>query len=133
MRSIIKNLLMGMKMKELGQNTVRGSLTLLWCFQSKYPNVSKHKTSEFEDWLNEHLLNPGSKSKIAYLHIGYEGYFGVHKRYRSCNGKGRRVYYAFLAEYNLLLLLGEIKMARQTLTGKKKSFRKYTETRLKKV
>jgi putative addiction module killer protein len=93
-----------------------------------------HKTPEFEEWLSEQPLKPRLQVEDRLLRVASEGHFGVHK-YLTDHiwelkwANGRRVYYAFLAEYNLLLLLGGNKNGQnKDITQAKKILRKYAET-----
>ncbi len=91
------------------------------------------KTSEFEEWYGEQPLKSRFQIDDRFLHIVQYGYFGDRKdltgeiwelKWKS----GRRVYYAYLAKQNILLLLGGNKNGQdKDIKTAKKIFRKYTE------
>lgn len=70
-----------------------------------------YRTCEFQDWLDEETLKSQAQIDDRLFKIRDEGYFGDHK-YLSTGiwelkwVNGRRLYYAYLAELNLILLLG---------------------------
>ena len=92
-----------------------------------------HKTQEFEKWLLEQPLKARLQIEERFLHIICEGHFGNYKRLTDHIlelkwANGRRVYYAYLAEYNILLLLGGNKNGQsKDINQTKKILRKYTE------
>lgn len=69
------------------------------------------KTTEFDEWLNAHSLKHKIQIEKRLLKIIREGYFGDHKFLSGVVWElrwniGWRVYYAHLAEKNILILLG---------------------------
>ncbi|MES2122104.1 MAG: type II toxin-antitoxin system RelE/ParE family toxin [Chlamydiota bacterium] len=92
-----------------------------------------HKTSEFEEWLDEQPLKARLQVDERLLHIVCEGHFGVCKHLGNSVwelkwANGRRIYYAYIAELNILLLLGGNKNGQsKDITQAKKILRKYTE------
>ncbi len=93
-----------------------------------------HKTPEFEKWLSEQPLKSKLQIEARLLHIVCDGYFGTCKFltdhvWELKWANGRRIYYAFIAEYNILLLLGGNKNGQdKDITKAKKILSKYTET-----
>ena len=91
------------------------------------------KAPDFEKWYDEQPLKSKFQIDERLLHIVQDGYFGVHKdltgivwelKWKS----GRRIYYAYLVEQNILLLLGGNKNGQdKDITQAKKIFRKYVE------
>jgi len=92
-----------------------------------------HKTPEFEEWLSEQPLKAKLQVEERLLHIICEGHFGTCKHlidhvWELKWANGRRVYYAYLARYNILLLLGGNKNGQsKDITQAKKILGKYTE------
>ena len=75
-----------------------------------------HKTLEFEERMNEQPVKARFQIEERLMHIVYDRHFGTHKRltdhvWELKWSNGRRVYYAHIAEYNILLLLGGIPRA----------------------
>ncbi|MGC1878418.1 MAG: type II toxin-antitoxin system RelE/ParE family toxin [Rhabdochlamydiaceae bacterium] len=93
-----------------------------------------HKTPEFEEWLDEQPLKSRLQVEERLLHIACEGHFGTCKHltdhvWELKWANGRRVYYAYLAEYNILLLLGGNKNGQnKDINQAQKILRKYAET-----
>jgi putative addiction module killer protein len=91
------------------------------------------KTPEFEDWLSEQPLKSKLQIEERLLHIVCDEYFGTCKRLTTHVWElkwtnGRRIYYAHLAEYNILLLLGGNKNGQsKDITQAKKILSKYAE------
>jgi putative addiction module killer protein len=70
-----------------------------------------YKTSEFDEWLISQPLKSRLQIEDRLLRIAYDDHFGVHKKvakdiWELKWANGRRIYYAYLEEYNILLLLG---------------------------
>lgn len=96
-------------------------------------NYKFHKTLEYQDWFETQTY----KSQVQILDrlskIQSEGYFGDHKplpneiwELKWLNG--RRLYYAYLADIDLVLLLGGNKNGQsKDITKAKKIFKKYIE------
>lgn len=93
-----------------------------------------HKTPEFEEWLGEQPLKSQLQIEERLLHIVCTGHFGNCKHlidyvWELKWSNGRRVYYAYLSEYNILLLLGGNKNGQsKDINQAKKILRKYAET-----
>ncbi len=91
------------------------------------------KAPEFEDWYNEQPLKSKFQIDDRLLHIVSDGHFGVHKDLTAEVSElkwdsGRRIYYAYLAKEDILLLLGGNKNGQdKDIRKAKKIFRKYTE------
>lgn len=69
------------------------------------------KTSEFEEWLREQPLKSRLQIEERLLHIACDGHFGMCKQltihvWELKWANGRRIYYAYLAKYSIILLLG---------------------------
>jgi putative addiction module killer protein len=92
-----------------------------------------YKTPEFEDWLSKQPLKSRIQVEDRLFRIISEGHFGIHKQlidhvWELKWANGRRVYYVYLAEHNLLLLLGGNKNGQnKDINQAKKILRKYTE------
>ena len=93
-----------------------------------------HKTAEFGKWLCEEPLKSRLQVEERLLHIACSGHFGTCKHltdhiWELKWANGRRVYYAYLAKTNVLLLLGGNKNGQsKDINQAKKILRKYTET-----
>lgn len=91
------------------------------------------KTQEFEEWYDHLPLKSKFQVDERLLHISYDGHFGNYKDlgedvWELKWKNGNRIYYAYLAEYNLLLLLGGNKNGQsKDITQAKKILRKYAE------
>ena len=92
-----------------------------------------HKTPEFDEWLKEQPLKSRLQVEERLLHIACDGHFGTCKHltdhvWELKWANGRRVYYAYLAEYNVLLLLGGNKNGQsKDIRQAEKILRKYAE------
>ena len=92
-----------------------------------------HKAPEFEEWLSEQPLKSRLQVEERLLHIACDGHFGTCKQlsdhiWELKWANGRRVYYAYIAEYNILLLLGGNKNGQsKDINQAKKILRKYAE------
>ena len=101
--------------------------------ESELPMHELHKTPEFEEWLSEQPLKSRLQIEERLMHIICDGHFGTCKRLTNLIwelkwANGRRVYYAYLAEYNILLLLGGNKNGQsKDITQAKKILGKCTE------
>ena len=92
-----------------------------------------YKTPNFEEWFNEQPLKSRLQIDQRLLHITCNGYFGTCKfltdhvwELKWVNG--RRVYYAYLAEYDILILLGGNKNGQsKDINQAKKILAKYAE------
>ena len=95
-----------------------------------------YKTPEFEEWLDEQPLKSRLQIEERLLLIACEGHFGTYKHlidhiWELKWTNGRRIYYAYLAEHNVLLLLGGNKNGQSKDINKaQKIFRKYVEASL---
>ena len=92
-----------------------------------------HKTPEFDEWLQDQPLKSRLQVEERLLHIACDGHFGTCKHltdhvWELKWANGRRVYYAYLAEYNVLLLLGGNKNGQsKDIKQAQKILRKYAE------
>jgi putative addiction module killer protein len=92
-----------------------------------------HKTPEFEERLHEQPLKSKLQVEARLLHIACDGHFGTCKHLGNhiCELKwanGRRVYYAYLAKFDILLLLGGNKNGQsKDISQAKKILGKYVE------
>lgn len=84
-----------------------------------------HRIPEFRDWFNEQTEKAKVQIDDRFSKIQDEGYFGIHKPVSDDNKvwelkwkNGRRVYYAYIPETEILVLLGGNK------NGQKKDIRK---------
>lgn len=91
------------------------------------------KTSEFDEWLHEQPLKSRLQIEERLLHIACDGHFGTCKHltdhvWELKWANGRRVYYAYIAKYNVLLLLGGNKNGQsKDIKQAEKILRKYAE------
>lgn len=91
-------------------------------------------TEEFSDWLKEQTAKAQVQIENRLSKIETEGYFGDHKDLEDELWElkwknGRRIYFAFIPEQQILLLLGGNKNGQnQDITYARKILRKYTET-----
>lgn len=91
------------------------------------------KTSEFEEWYGEQPLKSKLQIDDRLIKIIADGHFGTCKLlgdrvWELKWASGRRVYYAYLAEFNILLLLGGNKNGQnKDIAQAKKILRKYAE------
>lgn len=89
------------------------------------------KTHEFQDWFHKEALKSQAQIDTRLFKIITEGYFGDHKFLTDEIWElewvnGRRLYYAYLAEFNLILLLGGNKNGQnKDITKAKKIFKKF--------
>ena len=101
-------------------------------------NYKFYKTREYQNWLEEETYKSRVQITDRLTKIQTDGYFGDHKplvddvwELKWING--RRLYYAYLAEINLVLLLGGNKNGQsKDITKAKKIFKKYIENENKK-
>lgn len=92
------------------------------------------KTHEYQSWLEQEP--PKSQVQVAARLelVETEGYFGNHKHlgddiWELKWTNGRRIYYSYIPEENILLLLGGNKNGQsKDITQAKKILRKYTQT-----
>jgi putative addiction module killer protein len=93
-----------------------------------------YKTPEYESWLSDQTDKEQAQIAERLSKIELEGYFGDHKVVSNHIWElkwknGRRLYYAYLAELDLLLLLGGNKNGQdKDITKAKKIFRKHIES-----
>lgn len=101
-------------------------------------NYKFYKTREYQNWLEKETYKSQVQITDRLTKIQTEGYFGDHKplvddvwELKWVNG--RRLYYAYLAEIDLILLLGGNKNGQsKDITKAKKIFKKYIENENKK-
>jgi putative addiction module killer protein len=92
-----------------------------------------YKTNEFEDWLNGEPLKSKLQIEDRLLRISCDGHFGDHKRvgdhvWELKWSNGRRIYFAYIAKFNILLLLGGNKNGQsKDIAQAKKILGKYAE------
>jgi putative addiction module killer protein len=93
-----------------------------------------HKTPEYESWLLDQTDKEQAQISERLSKIELEGYFGAHKPVTDYIWElkwtnGRRLYYAYLAELDILLLLGGNKNGQdKDIPKAKKIFKKHTES-----
>ncbi len=91
------------------------------------------KTFEFEEWYDEQSLKNRFQIDERLSHIQIDAHFGDHKNLEGGVWElrwknGRRLYFSYLAEQNILLLLGGNKNGQnKDISQAKKIFRKYVE------
>jgi putative addiction module killer protein len=91
------------------------------------------KTPEYEEWLCDETLKSRVQIADRLEKIETDGHFGVHKELGDDIaelkwGNGRRIYYAFVPEANVLILLGGNKNGQdKDIKKAKKLLHKYTE------
>ena len=93
-----------------------------------------HRVPEFRDWFDEQTEKARVQIDDRFSKIQDEGYFGDHKS--VCDDdevwelkwkNGRRIYYAYIHEMNILVLLGGNKNGQEKDIRKAKSlYKKYT-------
>lgn len=92
-----------------------------------------HKTSEFDDWMEEQPLKSRLQIENRLMMIACDGHFGNSKRltdhlYELKWTNGRRLYYAYIAELDILLLLGGNKNGQsKDITQAQKILERYTQ------
>jgi putative addiction module killer protein len=91
-------------------------------------------TSEYDKWLEKQTNLEKVQIELRLGRIMMDAYFGIHK-YLSDNiwelkwGNGRRVYYAYIPEKKILLLLGGNKNGQsKDVSRAKKLYEKYTKS-----
>lgn len=91
------------------------------------------KTPEYQDWLESEPPKVLVQIAVRLELIETEGHFGNHKNLKNEIWElkwknGRRIYFAFISEKHILLLLGGNKNGQsKDITQAKKIFRKHTE------
>lgn len=102
-------------------------------------------TNEFQEWLNNETPRSQYQIDTRLAKIRLDGHFGNHKSVSHCEkgnlknliwelkfNDGRRIYYAYIPEKNILLLLGGNKNGQDKDIGKAKNlFIKRTKTAIK--
>jgi putative addiction module killer protein len=94
-----------------------------------------YRTTEFDDWLGDETLKSQVQVEKRISKIEMEGHFGTIKDLEDDVWElkwknGRRVYYAYLAGTNILLLLGGNKNGQSyAIVRAQKILKKYTEKR----
>lgn len=90
-------------------------------------------TNEYKDWFAEETYKSKVQIQDRLNKIEKDGYFGDHKYlvddiYELKWINGRRIYYAYFSELDLLLLLGGNKNGqKKDIINAKKIFKKYIE------
>lgn len=90
-----------------------------------------YNTSEYDDWLDEQPAKSQVQIRQRISHIQDEGYFGDRKDVGDSVSElrwknGRRIYYAYIPEKKILLLLGGNKNGQDKDIGQaKKLYNKY--------
>lgn len=90
-----------------------------------------YKSVEYQDWIEEQSFKSRVQIAERLSKIEEEGYFGNHKYLTDVVWElkwlnGRRVYYAYIAELDILLLLGGNKNGQdKDITQAKRIFKKY--------
>ena len=93
-----------------------------------------HKAPEYESWFKDQTDKEKAQIAERISKIELEGYFGDHKEvgdfiWELKWANGRRLYYAYLPELDILLLLGGNKNGQsKDITKAKKIFRKHTKS-----
>ena len=92
-----------------------------------------YKTPEYQEWFESQPLKAQVQIEDRLSKIEVEGYFGEHKflsdgiwelKWKN----GRRVYYAYIPEQNILLLFGGNKNGQsKDITQAKKNLRKHAK------
>lgn len=101
-------------------------------------NYEFYKTPEYQDWFEKETYKSQAQIADRLSKIKLNGYFGDHKFLTDAIWElkwvnGRRLYYAYLAEINIILLLGGNKNGQsKDITRAKKIFKKYIENEDKK-
>lgn len=91
------------------------------------------KTPEYEAWVSSENLKSRVQIEKRLSHIETEGHFGTFKEleedlYELKWAGGRRVYYTYIPEAKILLLLGGNKNGQShDITQARKILKKYTE------
>lgn len=89
-------------------------------------------TKEYDEWLEEQSYKEQVQIDERLLNIELEGHFGDHRNLEEHLWElkwvnGRRVYYAHIEQFNLILLLGGNKNGQEKdITKARKILRKYT-------
>lgn len=93
------------------------------------------RTQEYQEWLEEETLKSQTQIEKRLSNIEIEGHFGDHKpvgdeiwelRWEN----GRRVYYAYLTKFNVIILLGGNKNGQsKDITQAKRIFKKNIEVK----
>lgn len=92
-----------------------------------------YTTPEYEEWFDNETAKSQAQIDDRLSKIRHNCYFGDHKFLQDNLWElkwinGRRLYYAYIAELDILLLLGGNKNGQnKDITKAKKIFRKYTE------
>lgn len=92
-----------------------------------------HNTPEFDRWFGQQNEKNKQQIRKRLRNIELTGYFGNHKEIDSHLGvwelkwdSGRRIYYAYVSDKNILLLLGGNKNGQtKDITEAKKIYKKY--------
>lgn len=96
-------------------------------------NYTLYKTREYLEWIKGETEKSQVQIADRLSKIELEDYFGNHKFLGSCVWElkwinGRRVYYAYLADLDIILLLGGNKNGQQKdISQAKRIFNKYRD------
>lgn len=99
-------------------------------FKKKY---KLFKTPEYQEWLSEQTFKAQVQIAERLSKIELDNYFGDHKPLTDSIWElkwinGRRIYYGYITELNILFLLGGNKNGQdKDITKAKKIFKKYSE------
>jgi putative addiction module killer protein len=91
------------------------------------------KTDEYQKWIQKQSAYDKVQIALRLSRIEFDGHFGIHKYlgneiWELKWGNGRRVYYAYIPEKKILLLLGGNKNGQnKDIASEKKICKKYTE------
>ena len=92
-----------------------------------------YKTPEYQEWLEEQLAKAQVQIEDRLSKIETDGYFGTHKHLENSLWElkwlnGRRLYYVYIPEKQILLLLGGNKNGQsKDITKAKKIFKKHCD------
>lgn len=92
-----------------------------------------NKLSEYQEWLESQTEKSKLQIEKRLWNIEHEGHFGDHKQVSNLVWElkwvnGRRVYFAFIAETNILLLLGGNKNGQdKDISQAKKIIKKHSD------
>ncbi len=93
------------------------------------------KTKEYQEWLKEETLKSQVQIEKRLSNIQLEGHFGDHKSvgdeiWELRWENGRRLYYAYLQKFSIILLLGGNKNGQsKDITQAKRIFKKNIEVK----
>jgi len=91
------------------------------------------KTSEYQKWIQKQSEYDRVQIAVRLSRIELDGHFGIHKNLGDSLwelkwANGRRIYYAYIPEARILLLLGGNKNGQnKDIASAKKIYKKYIE------